>query len=262
MNTRVFAILSAALSFVVIVNASVVTFDDNPLAPNSHWGGAGSGETGFSSGGVDFYHNDGEYSWNGFAYSNMTDTTTAGYENQFSAYTGKGVNNSANYAIAALSLDWSSYPAVVSPVSITFSSETIVAGGYFTNTTYAALDMLQGSGFSKKFGGADGSDQDWFLLTITGKDAGGSVTGTVDFYLADYRFENNNDDYIIDGWEYVALDSLGIVKALEFSLSSSDVGGYGMNTPAYFTMDNLVIPEPATVILFSLGGLLLRRRRK
>jgi hypothetical protein len=260
MCTKIVTLLIVILSIAVIANATIATFDDNPLAPNSHWGGAGSGKTGFVSGGVNFYHNDGGYSWNGFAYSNMTDTTTAGYENQFSAYTGKGVNDSVNYAVAALSLDWSSY--TILPVSITFSSEAIVAGGYFTNTTYTAMDMLQGSGFSKKFGGENGSDQDWFLLTIIGKDTSGLVTAAVDFYLADYRFENSSDDYIVDSWEYINLSGLGSVKTMEFLLSSSDTGSFGMNTPAYFAMDNLVIPEPAIFVLTGFGVALMSRRRR
>ncbi len=261
MSTRFFTALLAVLSLAAVVNASVVTFDDNPLEPESHWGGAGSGQTGFVSGGVNFYHNDGGYSWDGFVYSNMTDTTTAGYTNQFSSFAGSGAGGSANYAVSSLSLDWMHSYEVI-PVSITFETAYEVQGAYFTNNTYTALDMLEGSGFSKKFGGIAGSDEDWFLLTITGKDVSGSVTGSVDFYLADYRFEDGGSDYIVDSWQYVAFDSLGVVKTLEFSLSSSDIGDYGMNTPAYFAMDNLIIPEPATLILMSLSGLLLFRNRR
>ncbi len=261
MCTKIFAVLTVILALAVVSSASVVTFDDNPLDPNSHWGGAGSGETGFVSGGVSFYHNDGGYSWDGFAYSNMTDTTTSGYGNQFSAYTGSGAGGSTNYAVSALSIDWSgSYETI--PTSITFSNSVTAAGGYFTNTTYVALDMLNGSSFSKKFGGATGNDADWLLLTITGKDFAGSITGYVDFYLADYRFENSIDDYIVDSWEYINLSSLGSVKTLEFLLSSSDTGSYGMNTPAYFAMDNLIIPEPATFVLTGLGVILMSRRRR
>jgi hypothetical protein len=260
MRVKIFKVLSAVLSFAIIVNASVATFDDNPLDPNSHWGGAGSGQTGFVSGGVNFYHNDNEWSWDGFAYSNMADTTTAGYENQFSDYTGGGAGGSCNYAVSALNLDWSgSYETI--PTSVSFSNTVAVAGGYFTNTTYTALDMLEGSAFSKKFGGSTGNDADWFLLTITGKDLAGSITGTVDFYLADYRFMDNADDYIVDSWEYVDLSRLGVIASLEFSLSSSDTGDYGMNTPAYFAMDNLTIPEPASIVLMGLSGLLLSRKR-
>ena len=113
---------------------------------------------------------------------------------------------------------------------------------------------------AKKFGGASGDDPDWFVLTIIGKDSQGLVTDTVDFYLADYTFADNNQDYIVDTWEYVDLTSLGAVESLEFTLSSSDVGQWGMNTPGYFAMDNLIIPEPTTIALLMVGGLLIRRR--
>jgi hypothetical protein len=217
----------------------------------------GTGEvTSFSSRGVGFNNfSDGDWwFWEGFAYSNMSDTTTPGYTNQFSAYTGTGYNPGDDvYAVGYVG--YSTIPTVTLP------NPTNVLCGYFTNTTYAALAMLNGEAPAKKFGGASGDDPDRFLLTITGKDAGGVAVGTVDFYLGDYRFEDNSLDYIVDSWEYVDLSSLGVVKSLEFTLSSSDVGEWGMNTPAYFAMDNLVVPEPTTAALLALGGLLLRRWR-
>ena len=236
-----------------VVNAGIANFDDLSLSANSYWNGS-AGTGGFTSGSAVFNNNyDSIYhSWDGWAYSNKSDTTTPGYANQYSAITGSAQSGS-NYGIA--------YIGWTEPPSITLSNASIVEGIYITNTTYAALDMLYGSGFSKKFGGDDGSDEDWFLLTITGKNTSGSITDTVDFYLADYRFENSIDDYIVDSWEYIDLSSLGSVKTLEFLLSSSDTGMFGMNTPAYFAMDT-VVPEPATVILLSFGGLLLRRERK
>jgi hypothetical protein len=45
------------------------------------------------------------------------------------------------------------------------------------------------------------------------------------------------------------------VKSLEFGLSSSDSGQYGMNTPAYFAMDHLtLVPEPASLVLLLCAG--------
>jgi hypothetical protein len=117
---------------------------------------------------------------------------------------------------------------------------------YVTNNDSAYYSILNGDAFSKKFGGNSGNEQDWFMLTITGKDVDGGVTGTVDFYLADYRFVDNDADYIVNTWQYVDLTSLGAVKSLEFSLSSSDVGDWGMNTPAYFALDTLVY-QPVSV---------------
>jgi hypothetical protein len=241
-----------------------VDFEDLSLPDSeSSWSGnypvdgiGGTGElTSFASRGVEFSNfSDGDwYFWEGFAYSNMSDTTTPGYGNQFSAYTGTGYNAGDDiYAVGFVG--YSTIPTVI------FTNPTSLLGGYFTNTTYAALAMLNGEGPAKKFGGPSGDDPDWFLLTIAGKDSDGLETGTVDFYLSDYRFADNALDYIVDTWEYVDLSSLGVVKSLEFTLSSSDVGEWGMNTPAYFAMDNLVIPEPSAVALLALGGLLLRRR--
>ncbi|GAF91706.1 unnamed protein product, partial [marine sediment metagenome] len=124
--------------------------------------------------------------------------------------------------------------------TITLDTADVVEGLYVTNNNYVCYAMLDGDAFSKKFGGDSGNDPDWFLLTITGKDVDGVVTSTVDFYLADYRFADNSADYIVNTWQYVDLTSLGAVKSLEFSLSSSDVGDWGMNTPAYFALDTLM----------------------
>ena len=49
---------------------------------------------------------------------------------------------------------------------------------------------------------------------------------------------------------------------IRFTMSSSDNGMFGMNTPAYFAMDNLVVPEPSSLTLGALAGLTLLRRRR
>lgn len=133
-----------------------------------------------------------------------------------------------------------------------------------TNTTYAALAMRDGDGFSKRFGGTDGTDPDFFLLTILGETSGGTVTGSVDYYLADFRAEDSAADFIRSNWSRVDLTPLGTkVSTLRFQLSSSDNGEFGMNTPAYFALDNLVaVPEPDSMLLLLMGllGCLGRRR--
>ncbi len=213
--------------------ADIATFEDLSLQGESYWNG--SDESGvFYSGGAYFnnvYTPDWD-SWESFSYSNITDTTMTGLDAQYNAITGAGQGDSANYAIGFVG--WSSVPTV------TLRKAGIVDGLHVTNNNYAYYALLNGSTFSKKFGGDTGDDPDWFMLTITGKDSEGVVTGTVDFYLADYRFADNSDDYIVDTWQYIDLTSLGMVKSLEFTLSSSDVGDWGMSTPAYFALDTIV----------------------
>jgi hypothetical protein len=45
-------------------------------------------------------------------------------------------------------------------------------------------------------------------------------------------------------------------------MSSTDNGAFGMNTPAYFAMDSIAVPEPSALLCSLAGlGLALRRRR-
>jgi hypothetical protein len=254
--------------------AGLSTFDDLILKPGSYWDGDDDGTGygtfgGFTSGDNYFvnYQYTGWSYWDGFAYSNTTDTTTPGVDNQYSAITGGGVNDSSNYAVA-YTLGMSGQPSQTYNGFTTGEYAQVVDGFYATNTTWAFQSMTNGDGFAKAFGGSDGTDEDWFLLTIYALDEDYAQTGaSVEFYLADYRFADSSEDYILDEWTWVDLSGLGAVYGLEFELSSSDGGsGYSMNTPGYFAMDNLTtstVPVPAAVWLLGSGllGLIGIRRR-
>ena len=240
-------------------SASIATFDDKSLAADSYWNGSDS-SGGFFSGGMTFPNSftdwgGGWVSWSGWAYCNKTDTTTAGFGNQYSAIAGIGAQGSSNYGVAYNDVGGD-------PATVTLPLATTVLGAYFTNTTYAYLSMRDGDSYAKKF-----VDGDWFLLEITGLDADGNPTAgsPVDCYLADYR---SGKTYLANTWDWVDLTSLGDnVCSLQFDLSSSDVGSFGMNTPGYFAMDGLtIVPEPSTVAmlaggLFAATAMAWRRRR-
>jgi hypothetical protein len=235
--------------------ADIADFDNLYLEPESYWNGADD-SGGFTSGSVYFdnYYDETFGNWAGFAYSNITDTTLSGWSAQYNAIAGSGQGGSANYGIGYMDSYNTIFPTLHPDQTLTIDYI------YVTNTNYAYYSMQDGDAFAKKFGGSTGDDPDWFLLTITGIDQGGGITGTVDFYLADFRFENNDLDYILNTWQPVDISALGIVESLQFSLTSSDTGDWGMNTPAYFALDTIV-PEPATVILLGFGVLLIGKRK-
>jgi hypothetical protein len=241
-------LFSAALCAGASVMAQHATFESPVLAPESAWYGQDQvtdGDTIYTSGSYNFEnnYNAGWGSWAGWAVSNVTDNTTPGWANQYSAITGSGEAGSDQYGICYAT------PWYSNKIYNTFSGPEQVGGMYVTNTTWAYYTMLNGDAFAKPFGAdtnaqgmIDGTNgEDWFLLTIYGLGADSLYTGdSVNFYLADYRFANDADDYIVDQWTYVDLSSLGAVKGLDFVLSSTDTtGGFGMNNPAYFAMDNL-----------------------
>ena len=173
--------------------------------------------------------------WTGWAISASTDTTTPGFENQYSSISGNGYN-SDNYAV--------SFSSSENIVNLREEAEgNPVLGLWVNNSTYAYLSMQDGDAFAKKFGGIDGSDPDYFLLTIKKYQNGALSQDSVDFYLADYRFAEAESDYIINEWTYVDLTSLGDVDSLSLSLSSTDIGAFGMNTPAYFCIDDLTTAD-------------------
>lgn len=223
------------LDAVAVLSApfTLATFEELPLETDSAWRGdeTEGGLSYFSSGGAVFnnYFDTQWSSWSGFAYSNQTDTSATGLEGQFVAIPGGG-KNSDTYAVSFVS----NFYGPEGEPAVTLPGEQVVPGAYFTNNAYAYDSMRNGDQFAKQF-----TEDDWFKLTITGKDAAGAETGTVELLLAD-----GTD--ILDEWAWQDLSGLGAVQTLEFSLSSSDVGDFGMNTPAYFCMDNLGATEPRT----------------
>ena len=206
------------------------TFEDVQLGSNGIWA-APEGENEMPSGGWLFTNYTGYGYWGGFTASNRTDLNQTGLNAQYTAVTGCGYDGSTQYAVAY------TYGVQTDVYAADGQSHT-VTGCYITNNLWAYQDVLQGSMGQTPFGGLSGDDPDWFKLTATGKNASGQTVGTLDFYLADYRFEDNSQDYVLDTWEWFDLSPLGPVATISFSLSSTKSNYGGMITPAYFCMDN------------------------
>jgi len=216
----------------------VINFEDLSLPPDSFWNGSDM-SGGFNSNVAHFPNTFVDYgggftAWDGFAYSNKINDTLQNFTNMYSCFAGHQLSGSGIFGVSYNSFD-SNYQVI--PTEITFSGDITPLSFWVTNSAFTALTIKNGDSFSKKFGGVSGDDPDWFRLDIICYN-GAIVIDTFHFYLADYRFLNNAQDYIVKEWTEINLVSAYVTK-IAFLLSSSDTGAYGMNTPAYFCFDNL-----------------------
>lgn len=198
----------------------------------------------------------------GFGISRNTDITTVGYTNQTSVYASSGADGSDTFLIGYDCLqgmggsDSPELEGYTTP-TLEFSQPLDLISVDIANSTYAVLSMNGGDSFGKVFSYAD---KDWFKLTISGMDEENKIIDSCDYYLADFLTEDSPG--IIEGWNTVELNFTEKISGLRFTMSSSDVGTYGMNTPAYFALDNLRwnegsapenVPEPAPWFLMLSG---------
>ncbi len=230
MTKTITTLLSIALLICTQAFAQISDFEDITLPAKGYYNG-NDWKGGFNSG-PNFFVNEydtafGFESWGGFAVSNIKDSTTKGFMNQYASVAGGGYQ-SEQYAVA------------YGDAKVRTNASSPLTGFFISNTTYAYYDMKDGSQFSKKFGGASGNDPDFLKVIISGWKNGGNPADTaIEFYLADYRNSDNSKDYIIKSWTYVDLSALGMVDSLGFNFASSDTGDFGINTPIYFCMDRL-----------------------
>jgi len=228
--TSLFLLLSLSLSAQVVADFEIFNTGQDSFLNGSDMSG------GFQNGNV-FLPN--TYTvfptftaWEGWAISSVIDTTDISFMNQYASITGGGYDGSDNYAVF-----YAFNPQVLRLTGDAAGEE--VSGFYITNGTYPYLVMRDGNSAAKKFGGVTGDDEDYFFITIRAYLNGTLSTDSVDFYLADFRFADNSQDYILDEWTWLDLSSLGKADSLSFQFTSSDVGNYGINTPTYFCVDNI-----------------------
>lgn len=229
-----------------------LTFDTS----NGMWEGTyDDDETEIESQVFSFVHNSmGDYNtWWGFTASNsannakQTNTMTYQFSNmgvggivlnddgtvKTNSYGAPVTSASMPYLVAFAMTGFSKHPA---DMTFTTDKSYEVIGAYFNLNSYTYYSIEDGDSFARAF-----TNGDKFTLTVHGVSPEGDEK-TVDVDLASY---SNGNLTINRGWMYVDLSALGTVDQIWFSMTSTDSGAYGMNTPAYFCMDKLMVKESA-----------------
>lgn len=158
-------------------------------------------------------------SWGGFTISkNAADTL-----NQFACAAKGGVKGVGSPFIVAY------YQEYLGALTLTFDNFYYPKEIYVCQDMVTLLSLQNGDSFAKKF-----TAKDTLALHISGLDENDANTDTVTYYLA-------VDSVFNQAWTKIDLSSIGYCYALEFSMTSTDTGQWGMNTPAYFALDALTV---------------------
>ncbi len=177
------------------------------------------------------------HSYNGFVASKTTLITgSAGTDDQFGCMAKGGVAGEGTPYLVAY---WDSYADSnldEKSCKVYLSSPYYAVGCYVCSSPYAYYTIQKGNGYARKF-----EQGDWFKLVAHGLDGQDKETGTVEYYLADYRSDNADEWTLNDSWQWLDLSSLGQVASIYFTMESSDTGEWGMNTPSYFCLDKLTV---------------------
>lgn len=213
----------------------------------------------------------------GWSYSNVNNTSTPGFTNQFAAFPGGGSGAAGtavgtNYGLVFTGSGTLLDGTPTNGSRLTFDHLVELQSVDVSNTTYVAqyaLNGLDGFGSPDFNAGAQFGDGDFFRLRITGFDNDGNQTGLIDFDLANYGGAGTADDHFLADWATIDLSGFGQTRSLVFSTTSSQISDFGAggvfsDVPSYAAIDNLTfaVPEPGCSLILFGGALLVGLRRK
>lgn len=156
------------------------------------------------------------------------------YELQLSVL-GGGCNGSRNFAVHNGYADFYNsqiYDASLQTLEFADGIERVVESMWVTNTCYVLNSLSYGDGFN-----SPATEDTLFKVVAYGYNAQEEQVGRAEFTLC------NGIDNIVREWTKWDLSTLGKVAKIAFNFEASDdqIGDYGMNCPAYFAYDDVVV---------------------
>ncbi len=170
----------------------------------------------------------------GWAFSRSVDTT-GGYTNLYGAAGGRrpsGQRSDQTFLVGQ------------QDAYILLPPNSSLSALEYNNLAYTAAVVRRGSSFSQPFGktatGGTG-DPDSLILSVCGY-LRGFPTFVRNIALADYRFADDAQDFIVTEWTRATLTPNGKnveTDSVSFRLKSSERGTFGNNTPNFFAIGKL-----------------------
>ncbi len=162
------------------------------------------------------------YAEGGVAISNYIDANLANgdYEHQLAVPVSNGTDN---------------FAVVFCTAYLTFKEASVIESMDVIPTTYTLNVMKNGNSMAQPL-----TDAGSFLTVVATGYVSGEKTTAIEFDLA-------RDGQMIEDWTTVDFSALGAADSIVFTMVGSDAGSCGLNTPAYFAIDNVVIgdqPQP------------------
>ena len=167
----------------------------------------------------------GGMSWEGFTLSTVSQDTA----NVLGCVAKGGLDGEGTPYVIGYYSEWVSQSQGYSSNIIDFNGDYYPEYVYICQNSNTHKAITQGEFNARAF-----TQEDTLALIIQALDSDMQPTATMTYYLAADGEKN-------EGWTKVPLHSLGKTSRLSFSMTTTDIGEWGSNTPLYFALDALTI---------------------
>lgn len=167
----------------------------------------------------------GGMSWEGFTLSTVSQDTA----NVLGCVANGGLNSEGTPYVIGYYSEWVSQSQGYSSNIIDFNGDYYPEYVYICQNSNTHKAITQGEFNARAF-----TQEDTLALIIQALYSDMQPTATMTYYLAVDGKKN-------EGWTKVPLNSLGKTSRLSFSMTTTDIGEFGSNTPLYFALNGLTI---------------------